>query len=74
MTTISNQRKKPLRLSVTDQSPIHDNRGSSQAIRNSVKLAQLCDRLGYHRYWFAEHHNSPGYACPSPEIMVAHVA
>ncbi len=74
MTTISNQRKKPLRLSVTDQSPIHDNGGSSQAIRNSVKLAQLCDRLGYHRYWFAEHHNSPGYACPSPEIMVAHVA
>jgi len=74
MNTTSNRRKKPLVLSVTDQAPIHDSGSSSQAILNSVKLAQLCDRLGYHRYWFAEHHNSPGYACPSPEIMVAHVA
>ncbi|RLA12350.1 MAG: LLM class flavin-dependent oxidoreductase [Gammaproteobacteria bacterium] len=74
MNTTSNRRKKPLVLSVTDQAPIHDNGSSSQAILNSIKLAQLCDRLGYHRYWFAEHHNSPGYACPSPEIMVAHAA
>ncbi len=74
MSPNNNQPKSSLILSVTDQAPIHDSGGSSQAILNSVKLAKLCDSLGYHRYWFAEHHNSPGYACPSPEIMVAHVA
>ncbi|MEL0083610.1 MAG: LLM class flavin-dependent oxidoreductase [Gammaproteobacteria bacterium] len=73
---MNSNRCKPssLTLSVTDQAPIHDSGNSSQAIVNSIKLAQLCDRLGYHRYWFAEHHNSHGYACPSPEIMVAHAA
>jgi luciferase family oxidoreductase group 1 len=74
MSAVDNRRSKPLILSVTDQAPVHDSGGSSQAILNSIKLAQLCDRLGYHRYWFAEHHNSPGYACPSPEIMLAHAA
>ena len=65
---------KQLVLSVTDQAPIHDGGGSSQALHNSVRLARLCDELGYHRYWLAEHHNSPGYACPAPEIMIAHIA
>lgn len=74
MNSSSNRNQPPLILSVTDQAPIHDSGSSSQAIQHSVTLAKLCDRLGYHRYWFAEHHNSPGYACPSPEIMVAHVA
>lgn len=65
---------RKLVLSVVDQSPIHDGGGASQALNHSVQLAQLADRLGYKRYWVAEHHNTPGYACPGPEIMMATVA
>ena len=71
---MNSRQGRRLTLSVTDQAPIHDNGSSSQALHDSIQLAQLCDRLGYHRYWYAEHHNSPGYACPAPEIMIAHVA
>lgn len=63
-----------LKLSVTDQSPIHDASRPSQAPLDTVRLAMACDRLGYHRYWIAEHHSTPGYASPCPEIVIAHVA
>ena len=63
-----------LKLSITDQSPVHDPRHPSQAPRDTLKLAQACDRLGYHRYWIAEHHSTPGYASPCPEMVIAHVA
>jgi len=41
---------------------------------DTVELAKMCDDLGYHRYWCAEHHATPGYASPCPEMMAAHVA
>lgn len=44
------------------------------ALRNSIDLATLADQLGYHRYWLAEHHGTPGLACASPEAVVAPVA
>ena len=44
------------------------------AVQTSVDLAVLADRLGYHRVWYAEHHNSPGLASGAPEIMIEHVA
>ncbi len=47
---------------------------AGQALRNSVELAQLTDGLGYHRYWLAEHHGTPGLACASPEVMIGQVA
>lgn len=47
---------------------------ASEALANSVDLAQLADRLGYHRYWVAEHHNSTGLAGSAPEILIAHLA
>lgn len=40
----------------------------------SLQLAKVCDTLGYHRYWVAEHHNSPQFAGPSPEILIACIA
>src|SRR5207253_7793459 len=40
------------------------------AVRNSIDLAQQAERLGYRRYWFAEHHLNPGVAGTAPEIMV----
>lgn len=42
-----------------------------QALRNSLELAARADRLGYHRFWMAEHHASPALASASPEIMLA---
>jgi luciferase family oxidoreductase group 1 len=61
-------------LSVLDQSPIRAGDTATQAIRETVELAQLCDRLGYRRYWLAEHHSSGGLGSASPEILIAQVA
>lgn len=63
-----------LKLSVLDQSPIHDNKEAKSGLFDTIELAKLCEDLGYKRYWCAEHHDTPGYASSSPEIMVAAVA
>ena len=60
-----------LRLSILDQSPIISGHSPRDAIRETVKLAQAADALGYHRYWLAEHHNKRGLADPCPEILLA---
>ena len=61
-------------LSVLDQSPIRDGGTAGDAIAETLKLAQACDRLGYHRYWLAEHHNAVGLAGSAPEILIGRVA
>ncbi len=61
-------------MSVLDQSPIPEGLTAGDALRNSVDLARLAESLGYHRYWMAEHHASPGVACASPEVMIAAIA
>jgi luciferase family oxidoreductase group 1 len=61
-------------LSVLDQSPIRQGGTAAQALQETIELAQAADRLGYHRYWLAEHHNSAGLASASPEILIAEVA
>jgi luciferase family oxidoreductase group 1 len=63
-----------LRLSVLDQAPIPEGLTGAHALRNSVDLAQLCDRLGYDRYWVAEHHGTPMLACASPEALIGPIA
>ena len=63
-----------LRLSVLDQSPISDGMTGSEALHNTIDLAQLTDRLGYHRYWVAEHHGGPMLAGPSPEALIGPIA
>jgi luciferase family oxidoreductase group 1 len=63
-----------LRLSVLDQSPVPEGSTGGQALRNSIDLARLTDRLGYHRYWVAEHHGTPGLACTSPEVLIGPIA
>jgi len=62
------------RLSVLDQSPIPEGATAGDALRNTLDLARLADELGYHRYWLAEHHGTPGLACASPEAMIGPVA
>lgn len=65
---------KNLKLSVLDQSPIHDDQAESSGLFTTIELAKQCDISGYHRYWLAEHHDTPGYASPCPEMMVSNVA
>ena len=61
-------------LSILDQSPIRSGGTAAQAIQETLELAQIADRLGYHRYWLAEHHSTRGLAGSSPEILIGHVA
>src|SRR5262245_41691547 len=63
-----------LRLGVLDQSPVRSGGSVSDAIHETLELAELCDRLGYHRYWLAEHHSTPGLAGSSPEVLIGQVA
>jgi luciferase family oxidoreductase group 1 len=60
-----------MRLSVLDQSPISEGATGGDALRNSVDLARHAERLGYTRYWVAEHHATPMLACASPEVLIA---
>ena len=61
-------------LSVLDQSPISEGSTGAEALRNTIDLARLTDRLGYHRYWVAEHHGGPMLAGPSPEVLIGPIA
>ncbi|MEN0074413.1 MAG: LLM class flavin-dependent oxidoreductase [Paracraurococcus sp.] len=63
-----------LRLGILDQSTIASGRGADEAIRETLAMAQLADRLGYARYWLAEHHNSGAHAGAAPEMLVAAIA
>jgi len=63
-----------LRLGVLDQSPVRSGGAVADAIHETLDLAEACDRLGYHRYWLAEHHATPGLAGSSPEVLIGQVA
>lgn len=62
------------RLSVLDVSPVASGSTSTEALHNTLDLAQLVDELGYTRYWLAEHHNTQLIASSTPEVMIGHVA
>jgi luciferase family oxidoreductase group 1 len=61
-------------FSVLDLSPILEGGDAGQALRNSIDLAQHAERLGFDRYWLAEHHNMPGIASAATAVVIAHVA
>ena len=63
-----------MKLSIIDQSPVSAGSTPAQALRNSIELARLADRLGYARYWIAEHHAITALASPAPEILIARIA
>jgi alkanesulfonate monooxygenase SsuD/methylene tetrahydromethanopterin reductase-like flavin-dependent oxidoreductase (luciferase family) len=58
-------------LAVLDLVPVSSGSTAAQALRNSIDLAQEAERLGYARYWFAEHHLNPGVAGTSPAVVLA---
>jgi luciferase family oxidoreductase group 1 len=61
-------------LSVLDLSVVTTGTPPAKALRNSIDLAQHVDRLGYVRYWLAEHHNLSSVASPVPAIMIGQIA
>ena len=62
-----------LSLSALDLVPLVRGGTSIAALRNAVELAKAIERFGYTRLWYAEHHNMPGIASTTPEILIAHV-
>ena len=61
-------------FSILDLSPIPRGATASEALRNTLALAQRAEILGYKRYWIAEHHNMPGIASAATAIVIGHVA
>lgn len=61
-------------LSVLDLSPIAEGGTASQSLANTLDLARHAERLGYKRYWLAEHHNMTGIASAATAVVIAHVA
>jgi luciferase family oxidoreductase group 1 len=63
-----------LPVSVLDLSPVTTGTSGAQALHNSIDLARFADRLGFTRYWVAEHHNMPSIASSTPDIMIGQIA
>ena len=61
-------------FSILDLAPVTAGSDAAQAFRNTLDLAQLGERLGYRRYWLAEHHNMPGIASAATAVLIGHVA
>lgn len=66
--------KSEITLSVVDQSPTRKGGTAGEALSESVALAQQVEKLGYKRYWVAEHHNTSSYSGASPEILIGQIA
>ena len=61
-------------LSVLDLVPVRTDQSSGDALAATVALAQSADRLGYRRYWLAEHHNMPAVAATNPPVLIGLIA
>jgi luciferase family oxidoreductase group 1 len=61
-------------LSVLDLAPVRAGLTATDALREALELARHTERLGYLRYWFAEHHGMASIASSAPEILIEHIA
>ena len=61
-------------ISVLDLAPIAQGSSAANSFRNSLDLAQHAERLGYRRFWLAEHHGMPGIASAATSVLIGHVA
>src|SRR5215831_13075814 len=62
------------RFSILDLAPITQGATAADALRHSLDFARHAERLGFHRYWLAEHHNMPGIASAATAVVIAHIA
>src|SRR5712664_4464403 len=65
---------KGLTVSVLDLVGMHTGEPAGSAIARSVDLAQHAERLGYTRFWLAEHHSIEGLACSATPVLIGHIA
>src|SRR5690625_3169068 len=63
-------RTRKMKLSILDQVPITSGKDAYDALQAAIRLSQIGEKLGYKRYWFAEHHDLFGLACPNPDVMI----
>ncbi len=63
-----------MRYSVLDLAPVPEGHDTATAIANSRDLAIAAEKMGYHRYWLAEHHNMPGIASAATSVLIGHIA
>lgn len=61
-------------FSILDLAPVTEGSDAARSFRNSLDLARLGERLGYRRYWLAEHHNMPGIASAATAVLIGHIA
>ncbi|TKT74984.1 LLM class flavin-dependent oxidoreductase [Aquamicrobium sp. LC103] len=61
-------------LSVLDLSPVPQGSDAAQSLKNTLDLARHAEKLGFSRYWLAEHHNMPGIASAATAVVIGHVA
>ncbi|MCW2603147.1 MAG: monooxygenase [Pseudonocardiales bacterium] len=64
----------PAALSVLDLTPVPSGSSLSDAVRNTIDLAQHAEQAGYRRYWLAEHHLNPGVVGTAPAVLIGAVA
>lgn len=62
-----------MKLSILDQAPISVGQTAQEALQATMRLAQAGEKLGYTRFWIAEHHDLEGLACSAPEIMLSYI-
>ncbi|HMJ08926.1 MAG TPA: LLM class flavin-dependent oxidoreductase [Pyrinomonadaceae bacterium] len=63
-----------IQVSVLDLAPIGEGFEAADALRNSLDLARKAERLGYKRFWVAEHHSMPGIASAATAVVIGHIA
>ncbi len=61
------------RLSILDKSPVAANTSAAEALATTLAYAEFAERLGYHRFWLAEHHGVTALASAAPEILMSHL-
>jgi luciferase family oxidoreductase group 1 len=61
-------------FSVLDLAPVTEGSDAGRAFAHSLDLARHAERLGYRRYWLAEHHNMPGIASAATAVLIGHIA
>jgi len=66
--------KKNVPLSVLDLAPIPQGASARDAFHSSLSLAQQSEKLGFHRYWLAEHHNMTGIASAATSVLIGYLA
>ncbi|WP_431802623.1 LLM class flavin-dependent oxidoreductase [Halobacillus andaensis] len=71
---MSNKQLSDIKYSVLDLAPVLEGGSPAQSFKNTVNLAQNAERLGFTRYWMAEHHNMPFIASSATAVAISHVA